>query len=245
MDRVEVALANNDRVTVRAGDVFLKIDTDRQRAAHEAEAIALAPVPTPNVLWHKPPVLALAAVPGGPLGRLGERSTGSAAAWSAVGAVLRTLHDGPLPPWPGKTQEQLASRLAAESDWLVANDVLPADLVHRHRGIAERALRPWTPTFIHGDLHIEHVLVDGDEVAGIIDWSEAAQGDALYDLATLTLANDEHLEDLIDGYGVDVDRDVIRAWWSWRCLVVVRWLVENGYGSPDELPEVALLRSLA
>lgn len=60
------------------------------------------------------------------------------------------------------------------------------------------------------------------------------QGDALFDIASLTLANEKHLDDFIAGYGRDVDRDMIRAWWSWRCLVVVRWLVENGYGSPPQ-----------
>ena len=74
--------------------------------------------------------------------------------------------------------------------------------------------------FTHGDLQITHVFVDGDEVTGIIDWSEASQGDALFDLATLTLAHEEHLEDVLAGYGTVVNRDIIRAWWSWRCLVV-------------------------
>jgi aminoglycoside phosphotransferase (APT) family kinase protein len=46
--------------------------------------------------------------------------------------------------------------------------------------------------FIHGDLQADHVFVDGDEVTGVVDWSEASQGDALF----------------------DVDRDLIRAWWS-------------------------------
>jgi aminoglycoside phosphotransferase (APT) family kinase protein len=40
--------------------------------------------------------------------------------------------------------------------------------------------------FAHGDLQITHVFIDGDEITGVIDWSEAAQGDALYDLASLT-----------------------------------------------------------
>jgi hypothetical protein len=40
-----------------------------------------------------------------------------------------------------------------------------------------------------------------------------------------------------------VDRDLIRAWWSLRCLTNVRWLAEHGYGSPEEFPEVAVLRS--
>ena len=81
-------------------------------------------------------------------------------------------------------------------------------------------------------------------MTGIIDWSEARQGDALFDLASLTLANEDHLDHVIAGYGGGVDRDMIRSWWSWRCLLNVRWLIENDYGSPDELPEVAVLRSI-
>jgi aminoglycoside phosphotransferase (APT) family kinase protein len=245
VDRVDVVLANNDRVTLRVGDVFLKIDADQRRTDVEVEAMALAPVPTPEVLWRKPPALALAAARGTPLGRLAEPSTASHAAWAAAGAALRTLHDAPLPPWPGKAVDELASRLACECDWLLANDVLPADVVRRNRRRAENALRPWRPVFTHGDLHIEHVFVDGDELTGILDWSEASRGDALYDIATLTLAHEEHLDDVLDGYGTDVDRDLIRAWWSWRCLVAVRWLFENGYGAPEEYPEVAVLRSLS
>ena len=53
-----------------------------------------------------------------------------------------------------------------------------AGLVTRNRQLAETALRPWTPVFIHGDLQVDHAFV-GDEVTGILDWSEASQGDAL------------------------------------------------------------------
>lgn len=243
VDNVDVVLANNDRVTLRVGDTFLKVDSDQTRTDVEVEAINLAPVPTPEILWRKPPVLAIAALPGRTLGRLGKPSTASPAAWAAVGATVRTLHEAPLPPWPGIGVDQLASRLADECDWLVANNVLPANIVARNRLLAERVLRSWAPVFIHGDLHLEHVFVDGDEVTGIIDWSEARQGDALFDIASLTLANEEHLDDFIAGYGAGVDRDMVRSWWSWRCLVVVRWLFENGYGSPDQFPEVAVLRS--
>jgi aminoglycoside phosphotransferase (APT) family kinase protein len=244
VDRVDVVLANNDRATLRVGDVFLKIDADQRRADIEVEAMALAPIPTPEVLWRKPPVLALGAVRGTALGRLGEPSAASRAAWAAAGAAIRKLHDAPLPPWRGRGVDELASRLAGECEWLVANDVLPADVVTRNRRLAEAALRPWTPVFTHGDLHAEHVFVDGDEVTGVLDWSEASQGDALYDIASLTLAHEEHLDDVLAGYGSGVDRDLIRAWQSWRCLVAVRWLVENGYGPPEGYPEVAVLRSL-
>ena len=211
VDEVEVVVAHSERATLRVGDVFLKIDADQTRIDVEVEAMAMAPVPTPEILWRKPPVLALAAVRGTALGRLDEPSTASPAAWAAAGAAVRTLHDAPLPPWPGRTVDELAARLDGECEWLVANDVLPADVVTRNRRLAETVLRPWTPVFIHGDLQIAHVFVDGDEVTGIIDWSEASQGDALFDLATLTLAHEEHLDDVVAGYGTDVDRDLIRG----------------------------------
>ena len=112
----------------------------------------------------------------------------------------------------------VASHLDGECEWLVANDVLPADVVTRNRRVAEAALRPWTPVFTHGDLQVAHVFVDDDEITGVVDWSEACQGDALYDLAILTLGHEEHLGDVVAGYGTDVDLDVIRAWWSLRSL---------------------------
>jgi hypothetical protein len=105
------------------------------------------------------------------------------------------------------------------------------------------ALRPWTPVFTHGDLQVTHVFVDGDEITGVIDWSDAAQGDALYDLAILTLGHQEHLGDVVAGYGTDVDLDVIRAWWSLRSLLAVRWLVEHGFDPASPGCEVDVLRS--
>ncbi len=243
MDEVEVVVAHSERATLRVGGVFVKIDADQTRIDVEVEAMAMAPIPTPEILWRKPPALALAALPGTALGHLGEPSTASAAAWAAAGAAVRMLHDAPLPPWPGPSLDELASRLDGECEWLVANDVLPADLVTRNRALAETVLRPWIPVFIHGDLQVDHVFVDGDEVTGIVDWSEASRGDALFDIATLTLGHQEHVGDVVAGYGSDVDRDLIRAWWSLRSLTNVRWLAEHGYGSPEEFPEVAVLRS--
>ncbi len=244
VEEVEVVVAHRERATLRVGDVFVKIDSDQTRTDVEVEAMAMAPVPTPEILWRKPPVLALAALPGMALGRLQEPSTASSAAWAAAGAAVRTLHQAPLPPWPGRGLAAYTSELDEECDWLVANDVLPADVVTRNRRWAETALRPWTPVFIHGDLQVDHVFVAGDEVTGVIDWSEASQGDALFDLATLTLGCPDHLDDVISGYGTDVDRDLIRAWWSMRCLTNVRWLTEVGiYGPPESFPEVAVLNA--
>lgn len=243
-----MVVAHSERATLRVGDVFLKVDVDQARIDVEVEAMSLAPVPTPQVLWRKPPVLAIAALPGTTLGRLGGPSTGAPTAWAAAGAAIRKLHDAPLPPRPGQAGRSivaLAEELDDECEWLVANGLLPAGLVNRNRQVAEAALRPWTPAFTHGDLQIAHVFVDGDEVTGIIDWSEAGQGDPLYDLATFTLGHEEHLGDVIAGYGtdIDVDLDVVHAWWSLRSLLVVRWLIEHGFDPFAPGCEVDVLRS--
>jgi len=243
VNEVEVVVAHHECATLRVGDVFLKIDADQARTDVEVEAMARAPIPTPEILWRKPPVLALAALPGMALGRIGKPSTTSPAAWAAAGAAVRMLHDAPLPPWPGRSIDELALELDGECKWLVTNGVLPADLVTRNRQVAGAALRPWPPVFTHGDLHVSHVFVDGDEITGVVDWTEAGRGDALYDLASLTLGHEEHLGDVVAGYGTDVDVDVIRAWWSLRSLLAVRWLIEHGFDPSSPGCEVDVLRS--
>jgi aminoglycoside phosphotransferase len=245
VEEVKVVVAHNERATLRVGEVFLKVDADQTNIDVEVEAMAMAPIPTPQVLWRKPPVLALAALPGAALGRLGEPSNASSAAWAAAGAAVRMLHDAPLPPWSGQSVEEIAAHLDGEWEWLITDGVLPADLVTRNRRIAEAALRPWTPVFTHGDLQVDHVFIDGAEVTGVLDWSEASRGDALWDLATLTLGHPERLGDVIAGYGTDVDLDVIRAWWSLRSLRGARWLIEHGFDPSSPGCEFDVLRSVA
>ena len=243
VEEVEVVVAHHERATLRVGDVFLKIDADQTRTDVEVEAMHLAPIRTPEVLWRTPPVLALAVLPGTALGRLGEPSPASPAAWAAAGAAARMLHDAPLPSWPGRSVDHNASRLDAECAWLVTTGVLPTELVVRNRQVAEAAMQPRPAVFMHGDLQVAHVFTDGDEITGVLDWSEAGRGDALYDLASLTLGHPEHLGDVLAGYGADVDLDVIRAWWSWRSLTAIRWLVEHGFDPSAPGCEVDVLRS--
>ena len=243
VERVEIVVAHHERATLRVGDVFLKIDADEAGADREVEAMTLAPIPTPTVLWRTPPVLALAALHGTALGRLGRPSTASAASWRAAGAAVRRLHDAPVPPWPGRRLDDAQASLEDECAWLLANDVLPADLVQGNRRIAEAAFRACPPVFAHGDLQVAHVFVADDEVTGVVDWSEAGAGDGLYDLASLTLGHREHLGDVLAGYGSEVDVDVVRAWWSWRSLTAVRWLVEHGFDPSAPGCEVDVLRA--
>jgi hypothetical protein len=52
------------------------------------------------------------------------------------------MHNTPLPPRPGPGVDALTSRLARKCEWLLANDVLPAEVVTRNRRLAETALQP-------------------------------------------------------------------------------------------------------
>ena len=90
---------------------------------------------------------------------------------------------------------------------------------------------------------VAHVFVDGDQITGVVDWTEAGPGGALYDLASLTLGHQEHLGDVIAGYGAGVDLDVIRAWWSLRSLRAARWLIEHGFDPDSPGCEFDVLRA--
>lgn len=237
-------VAHSSRATLRVGDVFLKVDGDQTHARREIEAMRAAPVPTPDMLWHEPPVLAVKAVRGTALGTLAGPDS-APQDWIAAGTAIRALHDAPLPPWPGRSAEILRQELDAECAWLLEHTALAHRVITLNRENARSVLRPWTPSFIHGDLQVEHVFVADGAVTGIIDWSEAAQGDPAYDLATLTLGHPERLEDVLTGYGGEVDRDVVRGWWSMRCLLVVRWLIEHGYDPSAPECELDILRRLA
>jgi aminoglycoside phosphotransferase (APT) family kinase protein len=138
-------------------------------------------------------------------GRLGEQSTASPAAWRAAGAAVRVLHETPLPGWASRRGTQRGSALDEECAWLLANDVVPPEVLDANRELALVALRERRKVFVHGDLQVAHGFVRDDEVTGILDWSEAGRGDPMYDLASLTLGHPGHLAEVMAGYGDGVD----------------------------------------
>lgn len=242
LPEVVVVVAHTERATLRVGDTFLKVDPDGVRRVAEVEAMAAAPVPTPKVLWHQPPVLALAAVGGMALGTYGTPSSASDAAWQAAGTAVRLLHDAPLPPRVSRAPAAAVAALDRECTALVEEGLLPADLVRRNRALAEAALRPRPPAFVHGDLQPDHVFVDRDVVVGMIDWSEGGRGDPVADLAVLTLGHPERLDAVLAGYGRRVEKDAIVGWWSLRCLTAVRWLAAHGFDPTTPGAEIDVLR---
>ena len=203
--------------------------------------MALAPIPTPEVLWRKPPVLALAALQGRRSAVSASRRP-SPAAWAAAGAAARMLHDAPLPPGPAGAP--MRSRAPRRRMRVARHQRRPSGRPGHAQPPGRRGCAPAVNTlFAHGDLQVAHVFIDGDQITGVIDWTEAGPGDALYDLASLTLGHQEHLGDVVHGYGTDVDLGVIRAGWSLRSLLAARWLIEHGFDPSSPGCEFDVLRS--
>ena len=88
MDLVHVVSSHHERAVVRVGDVFVKVETDPERAARELNALASVDVvAVPRVLWSQegpPHVLALSAITGTQLATLGQPSPFGDDAWRAA-----------------------------------------------------------------------------------------------------------------------------------------------------------------
>lgn len=227
MDRVDVVVAHAERAVVSAGDVFLKIDTHVARVDTELAAMRRAPIPTPTILWHRPPVLALQRVRGLSLSDLGGSGT-TAASWQAAGAAARVLHEHPTSgtwrAWYGADD----GFLDGERRWLIDRGLTSPEVVDAWRELAAVVRRQFDPVVIHGDFKADHVFVEEGLVTAVIDWADTTVMDPLFDLAVLTIDHPQRLDDVVAGYGREVDREVVRGWWAMRRLTGIRWHIEHG-----------------
>ena len=132
--------------------MFLKVDPDSAGIDAEVAAMALVPVPTPQVLWRRHPVLAIGLVPGTALGKFGYSSPVGPLSWTAAGAAAWAVHETPLPSWAGKSVDAPAERLDKSCDWLRENGAVSTEVLEHNRRLAQLVLRPYRPVFAHGDL---------------------------------------------------------------------------------------------
>lgn len=244
-DALEVLSAHQERAVLRTGDLVLKVAADPSQLDVEVEAMALASaggVPVPAVRWRQPEVLAMSRIGGRPLGAVGSIDDAPVAAWEAAGSMARRLHGLAVPPWVGWGADDFLAHADACSRWLVDTGVVPIDVVDRVRAMAEPVSAPFVPVFTHGDLQPAHVFVDGPEVVGLIDWSDAGQGDPRFDLAVLTVGFTERLDDVLVGYGdPSADRDVVRGYWAIRRLGGVRWMLEHGFDASGDIDALRMM----
>lgn len=142
--------------------------------AANAERLPAPPVET-HGSWDGRPVVVLGWCRGEPLTQYLPRRPWQA--WRHArqfGQLQARIHALPVPK---------GLREGAPGYWLVrAGGGVDLDLTYLER------VRLRTDTFVHMDFHPLNVLTDGRSITGVVDWTNAAAGDARADLAwTMTL----------------------------------------------------------
>lgn len=196
----------NLRVETSDGLRFLRINEgkaldDVAREAAIVAHVAARGVPTP------PPIGTLKGEPFAPWsgqlvslfpwrpGRTLPRAEVQPVHAAAAGAALARLHlAGESFPdrRPGRYEPDEIDRRLARISSLAPSDPALADAVAllgpELRELA-RARHPDLPTgLIHGDLFLDNVLYEGDELAALLDFEQASWGRLAYDLAVTALA---------------------------------------------------------
>lgn len=170
---------------------------DRERDAYEAMA-ARPGLPVPRLVaagtldggWR---YLVLTVVRGRSLRAVAP--TAAVARW--LGATLADVHAVPVPPglavlrpgWDGYLAWIADARAAAVDRHRAYGTLAPHLLEELGEWLPEPAAlcdRSGPAALLHGDLHADHVIVDGDgRGAAVLDFSDAIVGDPRYELGPL------------------------------------------------------------
>lgn len=183
------------------------------------------------------PYLVLSRVPGRPYAARQDRLAAEEREGVArqLGAFLARLHalplprEGPLATWDRFLQLLRRRRREGPTDHLRWGHLPPAlcdeleSFLPRDPASLLEPGRP--PSFVHGDLHGEHVFVDPGtlRLTGVLDFTDASAGDPRYDLVALHLgtfrADKGLLAACLEWYGHGpVDRRWARAMLAFTLL---------------------------
>jgi aminoglycoside phosphotransferase (APT) family kinase protein len=133
-----------------------------------------------------------------------------------------------------------------------ATGLVPGALLGRWEGATEdSALWQFAPTVVNGSLSAESVLVDGQEISGILGWQGLSVGDPARDLFWLLGSPRDGVADsVIDAYQLErgsSDRHLTRRARLYSELEIAKWLLHGSQQRSTEIVDdaVAMLHSLA
>lgn len=123
------------------------------------------------------------------------------------GRTVAAIHDLPVrlveeAGLPVYTAQEYRFRRLAEVDRAAATGQVPARLLARwERAVEEVGAWQFVPCCVHGDLAGDNVLVEGDTVTAVVEWSETRVGDPADDLAWLSIGTTEPaIDSVIEAY---------------------------------------------
>lgn len=174
-----------------------------------------------------------------------------------LGRALARLHEVPQTAvaglgLPTYSAEEYRARRLVELDQAASSGRVPSQMLTRWEHALEDVGRwRFQPTFVHGDLVGDHVLVEGDRIAAIVDWGDAKIADPADDLAWLAVGADEAaFESVMSAYRAERSADPdpnlpVRARLAGE-LAIARWLMHGVHsGQPDVVDDaVSMLADL-
>lgn len=130
-------------------------------------------------------------------------SSGTAALALEIGAAIAAIHDLPQElvtnyDLPSYTANEFRQRRLNELDQSATTGKIPPALLRRwEHAMEDVALWRFNACVVHGDLHEDNILLDGDAVSAVIGWTELRVGDPADDFAWLVAVNDPDFVDTV------------------------------------------------
>jgi macrolide phosphotransferase len=140
---------------------------------------------------------------GGSTRSVEELSAGSAALAREIGAAMAAIHDLPHSlvsnaDLPSYTPNEFRQRRLNELDQAATTGKIPPLLLRRwEHALEDVSLWRFNPCVVHGDLHEDNLLVDGERVAAVTGWTDLRIGDPADDMAWLVASNDQDFVDAV------------------------------------------------
>lgn len=163
-----------------------------------------------------------------------------------LGGLIAAIHHLPRAvvmdaDLPAYSAEQCRRRLLNELDQAATTGRIPAALLRRwETALEDRTLWRFSTRVVHGDLHEDNLIVEGNRITAVTGWTDMHVGDPAADLAWLIGASDTSFaEAVVAAYSraaaEESDPHLLRRAHLEAEFALARWLVR---GLSRDLPEL-------
>jgi macrolide phosphotransferase len=130
-----------------------------------------------------------------------------------IGVALAAIHDLPHAlvsnaDLPSYTPNEFRQRRLNELDQAATTGKIPPSLLRRwEHALEDVSLWRFNPCVVHGDLHEDNLLVEGNRVTAVTGWTDLRIGDPADDFAWLVASNEQDFVDSVLGSYTESRRD--------------------------------------
>jgi aminoglycoside phosphotransferase (APT) family kinase protein len=120
-----------------------------------------------------------------------------------IGVALAAIHDLPHAlvsnaDLPSYTPNEFRQRRLNELDQAATTGKIPPSLLRRwEHALEDVSLWRFNPCVVHGDLHEDNLLVEGNRVTAVTGWTDLRIGDPADDFAWLVASNEQDFVDSV------------------------------------------------